>query len=124
MFLTVTLGEADVDVRGLGRVLEDGDISCQGNHTEHSRKVRKGTGQPRKCAGSFPLMPRQYGALNTDSDLQFARTPMSPKEESRKFREGTGYPAEMCWKLTRDVPAIPRAKIRQRLAIRQDADVA
>ena len=42
MFLTDTLGAADVDVRGLGRVLEDGDVPCHGNHTEHSRKVREG----------------------------------------------------------------------------------
>ena len=42
MFLTVTPGVADVYVRGLGRVLEDGDVPCHGNHTEHSRKVREG----------------------------------------------------------------------------------
>ena len=30
MFLTDTLGVADVDLRGLGRVLEDGDVTCHG----------------------------------------------------------------------------------------------
>ena len=44
--LTDTLGAADVDVRCLGRVLEDGDVTCDGDQTEHSRKVREGTGYP------------------------------------------------------------------------------
>ena len=47
MFLTDTPSPADLDGRGLGRVLEDGDVSCHGNHTEHSRKVREGDWLPR-----------------------------------------------------------------------------
>ena len=42
IFLTDTLGAVDVDVRGLGRVLEDGDVTCHGNHMEHLRKDREG----------------------------------------------------------------------------------
>ena len=36
-FLTAALGAADVDGRGVGRVLEDGDVTW---HTAAARKVR------------------------------------------------------------------------------------
>ena len=88
------------------------------------RKARQRTGSPlRKCAGNLPVMPLHFQALNDDSDLQLARTPISPEDISRKEVSADWFAfEEMCWKLTRD--EIAAAKLRQRLAIGHDTDIA
>ena len=56
---------------------------------EHSRKHRQRTGPQRKGAGNFLPEIFVFSAINTDSDLQLARTEMSPathSEHSRKHR--------------------------------------
>ena len=63
------------------------------NHSEHSRKHRQRTGPQRKGAGNFLPEIFVFSAINTDSDLQLARTAMSPamhSEHSRKCRQRTG----------------------------------
>jgi hypothetical protein len=62
---------------------------------EHSRKHPQQTG-PRKKAprkkssGKFLPAILVRDALNTESDLQLAKTEMSPAEDSRKHRQRTG----------------------------------
>ena len=40
MFPTDTLGAGDADERGLGRVLEDGDVTCHGTRNIRGKFVR------------------------------------------------------------------------------------
>jgi hypothetical protein len=87
IFLTRAPGSFDDDERGLGRVLEDGNVTC-----EYSQELRERTGPPlRKCARVFLT-----GAIGvSDVDLRGNRRVLEDSnvtcEYSRKMRERTGY---------------------------------
>ena len=83
VFLTGALGSADVDVRGLGGVLKDGNVTCG-----YSRKMRERTGYLEKLRRNLPVMFEHHQALNTNRSLRLARTPVSPQERSRKHDLG------------------------------------
>ena len=52
------------------------------NHSEHSRVDRQRTGSRNKCAGNVSPVILQPVTLNTDSDLQLAKTEISPAKHS------------------------------------------
>ena len=89
IFLTRAPGSFDVDVRGLGRVLEDGNVTW-----EYSQKLRERTGNPRRRFGE--AHSPEISVISAENIVIFgqcSRTPMLPK---RKFGGnssggGTGY---------------------------------
>ena len=86
IFLTGALScVVDVDFPGHGRVLEDGNVTC-----EYSGEIRQEGGLVtlEKLRRNLPVMSEQSWALNTDRSLQLARTPMSPEERSQKHDLG------------------------------------
>jgi hypothetical protein len=76
----------------------------------------------RKCAGNLPLM-RQSKALNTDSDLQLARTPISPEEFSGKEVSTDWFAKEGSGKLTSDA-GVAAVELRDVRAVLKNLDVA
>ena len=85
IFLTGALGVADVDFCGHGRVLEDGNVTC-----EYSGKIRQEGGLvtlARKSRGSLPsiLVPT---ARNPVRFVRCCKTQMSPAKVRGKFVKG------------------------------------